>query len=198
MKTAKPVPVSAAPGYDNQPNFSGDGNRLLFAGNRDGKQIDIYGFDRATKAVTQLTRTPENENSPTSVPAGAGPAGSFTVVQSEFDKSGARPDSPIQRLWRFNSDGNAPQLILADINPVGYHAWISADSLVLFVLGAAGEAGDAANRQRQDRQGGGRRREHRPIAPSHSRERRSPALCIAREMPTRSSKSIPRRNRSAR
>jgi dipeptidyl aminopeptidase/acylaminoacyl peptidase len=26
-------------------------------------------------------------------------------------------------------------LILADINPVGYHAWMNADSLVLFVLG---------------------------------------------------------------
>jgi Tol biopolymer transport system component len=138
MKTARPVPVSVGPGYDNQPSFSGDGNRLLFAGNRDGKQIDIYAVERATKAVTQLTRTPENENSPTSVPAGAGPAGSFTVVQSEFDKSGARPDSPIQRLWRFNGDGTAPQLILADVNPVGYHAWISADSLVLFVLGRQG------------------------------------------------------------
>ena len=73
------------------------------------------------------------------MPAGAGPAGSFTVVQSEFDKSGARPASPIQRLWRFNADGKSPQLILADINPVGYHAWMNADQLVLFVLGAQGK-----------------------------------------------------------
>ena len=47
MKTAKPAPVSVAAGYDNQPNFSPDGNRILFAANRDGKQIDIYAFDRA-------------------------------------------------------------------------------------------------------------------------------------------------------
>ncbi len=139
MRTAKPAPVSIASGYDNQPSFSADGNRILFAGNRDGKQIDVYVFDRATGAVTQLTHTPENENSPTSVPAGAGPAGSFTVVQSEFDKSGARPASPIQRLWRFNGDGKTPQLILPDINPVGYHAWMNADSLVLFVLGQQGK-----------------------------------------------------------
>ena len=48
MKLAKPAPVSVAAGYDNQPNFSADGKRILFAGNRDGKQVDIYVFDRGT------------------------------------------------------------------------------------------------------------------------------------------------------
>jgi Tol biopolymer transport system component len=139
LRSAKPSPISNAPGYDNQPNFSPDGNRILFAANRDGKQIDIYVFDRATSRVTQLTATPENENSPTYTPAGAGAPGSFTVVQSEFDKAGAKPAAPIQRLWRFNAQGKSPQLILADINPVGYHAWIDADRLVLFVLGAQGK-----------------------------------------------------------
>lgn len=139
MKTAKPTPVSAEAGYDNQPSFSPDGSKILFAVNRDGKQTDVYVFDRATRRSTQLTQTAENENSPTIVPAGTGPAGSFTVVQSEFDKSGARPASPIQRLWRFNSDGKSPQLILSDINPVGYHAWMTPDSLVLFVLGQNGK-----------------------------------------------------------
>jgi Tol biopolymer transport system component len=138
-KTTKPEPVSIAAGYDNQPNFSADGNRILFAANRDGTQTDIYVFDRTSKRVTQLTRTAENENSPTFVPAGAGPAGSFSVVQSEFDKNGARPASPIQRLWRFNADGTSPSLVLADINPVGYHAWVDSDQLVLFVLGAQGK-----------------------------------------------------------
>ncbi len=40
-----------------------------------------------------------------------------------------------QRLWRFNADGGAPQLVLADVKPVGYHAWIDPEHLVLFVLG---------------------------------------------------------------
>ena len=139
LKSAKPAPVSTTPGYDNQPNFSTDGNRILFAANRDGKQTDIFVFDRRNGRITQLTRTAENENSPTCVPAGAGPSGSFTVVQSELDKNGARPASPIQRLWRFNADGASPALILRDINPVGYHAWIDRDRLVLFVLGAQGK-----------------------------------------------------------
>ncbi len=38
MKAAKPSPVSTAPGYDNQPMFSPDGARILFAANRDGKR----------------------------------------------------------------------------------------------------------------------------------------------------------------
>ena len=31
LRAAKPQPVSTAPGYDNQPSFSPDGNRILFA-----------------------------------------------------------------------------------------------------------------------------------------------------------------------
>ena len=127
MKAATPRPVSIERGYDNQPMFSPDGARLLFAANRDGKQIDIFAFDRAGGRVSQLTQTPENENSPTFLPAGIGAAGGFSVVQSEMDKT--------QRLWRFNAQGRNPQLVLTDIKPVGYHAWVDADHLALFVLG---------------------------------------------------------------
>jgi len=139
LKSAKPVPISTASGYDNQPNFSPDGTRILFAANRDGKQIDIYVVDRGSGRVTQPTRTAENENSPTYVPSGAGPAGSFTVVQSEFDANGHRPTPAIQRLWRFDADGKSPSLILPSIDPVGYHAWVDTDRLVLFVLGGQGK-----------------------------------------------------------
>jgi hypothetical protein len=131
LKTAKPVPVSTAPGYDNQPNFSADGNRILFAANRDGKQIDVYVFDRGNGRVAQLTETAQNENSPTYLPAGVGAADGFSVVQTEPDRS--------QRLWRFNAQGRSPELVLTDIKPVGYHAWIDAERLVLFVLGQQGK-----------------------------------------------------------
>jgi hypothetical protein len=127
MKTAKPTPVSTAPGYDNQPHFSADGNRVLFAANHDGKQTDVFLFNRENGRVAQLTATPENENSPTYLPAGIGENGGFSVVRSEMDKT--------QRLWRFNAAGRDPRLILTDIKPVGYHAWVDADRLALFVLG---------------------------------------------------------------
>ena len=122
MKGATPQPLSTAPGYDNQPSFTPDGTRVLFAANRDGKQTDIYAFSRADRRVTQLTTTATNENSPTPLPDGG-----FSVVMSEMDKT--------QRLWKFDPSGKNAQLVLSDIKPVGYHAWIDADKVVLFVLG---------------------------------------------------------------
>ena len=128
---AKPTPIATAPGYDNQPNFSPDGNRILFAANRDGKQIDVYVFSRDNGSVAQLTETAQNENSPTYLPAGIGASGGFSVVQTEPDRA--------QRLWRFDARGRSPELVLTDIKPVGYHAWIDAEHLVLFVLGQQGK-----------------------------------------------------------
>ena len=40
-----------------------------------------------------------------------------------------------QRLWRFDAHGRNPQLILTEIKPVGYHAWVDARTVALFVLG---------------------------------------------------------------
>lgn len=127
MKTAKPVPISVAPGYDNQPMFSADGRRLLFATNRDGKQIDIYQYDRDANRASQLTDTAENENSPTYLPDGVGDRGGFSVVRTEPDRT--------QRLWRFDALGRNPHVVLTEVKPVGYHAWIDAQHVILFVLG---------------------------------------------------------------
>jgi hypothetical protein len=49
----------------------------------------------------------------------------ISVVRVEADGT--------QRLWGFPLDGNEPGLILQDVKPVGYHAWLSRE-LVLFVL----------------------------------------------------------------
>ena len=127
LQKATPAPVSTAPGYDNQPMFSPDGSKILFAANRDGKQIDIYVFDRASDRVSQLTETSENENSPTWLPTGIGKPDGFSVVRTEADKT--------QRLWRFDAQGRSPQLVLSDVKPVGYHAWVDAETTALFVLG---------------------------------------------------------------
>ena len=131
MRTAAPMPVATGKGYDNQPFFDPGGQRLLFTGNRDGKQTDIYEFDRTSKATRQLTRTPEGEFSATIPPERpATPAlgrDGFTVIRVESDGT--------QRLWQFDRAGAEPRLVLADIKPVGYHAWVDADHLALFVLG---------------------------------------------------------------
>jgi len=131
LAAAKPLTVSAEPGYENQPSFTPDGRSILFTANRDGKQTDIYDFDRSARTIRQLTRTPEGEYSPT-VPRVQPTApqlarDGFTVVRVEADGT--------QRLWQFDREGRDAALVLRDIKPVGYHAWIDADQLALYVLG---------------------------------------------------------------
>ena len=105
-------------GYDNQPSF--DGPTIYYTSIRGG-QADIFRFENARHV--QFTVTPESEYSPTLTPD----ARSISVVRVERDST--------QRLWRFPLDGSAPSLILRDIKPVGYHAWLDSTTLALFVLG---------------------------------------------------------------
>jgi dipeptidyl aminopeptidase/acylaminoacyl peptidase len=118
-----PVNLTHRPGYDNQPAFTPDGRAILFTSIHADGQADIYRLDLATRAVTQLTKTPESEYSPTPLPGGTG----FSVVRVEMDST--------QRLWAFNAHGQAPVLLLPDIAPVGYHVWLDDHTLALFVLG---------------------------------------------------------------
>ncbi|MFI5177583.1 MAG: TolB family protein [Vicinamibacterales bacterium] len=121
------VDISNNPGYDNQPSFTPDGKAILFTSNRDGKQTDIYRYDIVTKALTQLTNTPEGEYSPLVTPDGR----TFSVIRAELDGT--------QRLWRFDVDGSNPRLVFENIKPVGYQAWIDATHVAMFILGANGQ-----------------------------------------------------------
>jgi dipeptidyl aminopeptidase/acylaminoacyl peptidase len=124
VSIGKPVVnITNSPGYDNQPFFLPDSSGLLFSSNRDGKQTDIYRYDIASKTVSQLTRTPENEYSPTVLPDGK----TFSTVRG-----------PEQRLWKFGLDGSDAGLALAHKGLIGYHAWISPTEVAAFILGGQG------------------------------------------------------------
>jgi hypothetical protein len=49
-------------------------------------------------------------------------------------------DDGTQRLWRMSRSGPASSMsmVLPDIQPVGYHAWVDDRTVVLFVLGDTG------------------------------------------------------------
>jgi hypothetical protein len=127
LNIAPLINASRNEGYDNQPSFLPDGSAVLFASMRDGKQRDIYRYDFASEQLTQVTSTSESEYSPLVTPDGQ----SFSVIRVEADNT--------QRLWKFDLDGTRPRLVLENVKPVGYHAWIDATHLALFVLGAGGE-----------------------------------------------------------
>jgi Tol biopolymer transport system component len=120
LSAAKPQPIAIEKGYDNQPSFTPDG-MVLFTANRDGKQTDIYEYTRGG-TTRVLIATPESEYSPTITPDGG-----VSVIRVESDGT--------QRLWRFDRNGANPHVLLANVKPVGYHAWIDGGRLVLFVLG---------------------------------------------------------------
>lgn len=122
--------ISNSPGYDNQPFFTPDGRSVLFTSGRGEPpagggppQTDIYKYDLAARQLTRVTETPESEYSPTVTPDGQ----HISVIRVEADQT--------QRLWRFTLAGRDPSLVLSDIKPVGYHAWIDSHTLALFVLG---------------------------------------------------------------
>lgn len=116
-----PVNITNRPGYDNQPAFVA-AQRILYTSIRSDGQSDIYSYDRQTGETARLTRTPESEYSPTPVPDGSG----FSVVRVEADGA--------QWLWAYSADGAPRTRLLPGIDNVGYHAWISADELAVFLV----------------------------------------------------------------
>ena len=125
VEFGRPANATSRPGYDNQPSFTPDGRAVLFSSQREGNQTDVYRYDLATAQTVRLTSTPESEYSPTVTPDGK----FFSVVRVEADQT--------QRLWKFPLSGtSAPALVMADVKPVGYHLWLDARTLALFVLGA--------------------------------------------------------------
>ena len=110
-------------GYDNQPFFGPDGRAMLFTSNRDGKQTDIYFLELQTRQIRQFTKPAESEYSPTLMPDDAG----VSVIRVEADGT--------QRVWRFGEGGATPAVVAPAVKPAGYHAWIDAGRLAVYVLG---------------------------------------------------------------
>jgi dipeptidyl aminopeptidase/acylaminoacyl peptidase len=124
ISVGKPANITNRPGYDNQPAFSPNGRELYYTSTRDDSQADIYKYNIAAKTTERLTKTaPESEYSATVMPSHE----RISVVRVERDSS--------QRLWSFTLKGEDDRLVLPEIKPVGYHAWLSPFHLALFVLG---------------------------------------------------------------
>jgi WD40-like Beta Propeller Repeat len=119
----KPTNITKRQGYDNQPYFLPDGRGLLFTSIREDSQADIYRYDLEKGATARVTETTESEYSATPTPD----AKHISVIRVEADST--------QRLWKFPLTGGKPALVLEQIKPVGYHAWVDAKRVVVFILG---------------------------------------------------------------
>ena len=120
LTTGVPRNITARAGYDNQPFFAPDRRSLYYTSQRGG-QTDIYRYDLAAGTTTQVTRTPENEYSPTIMPDGK----HFSVIRDST-----------QHLWSFTLDGTPVRALLDSVRPIGYHTWLNPDTVFVFVLGS--------------------------------------------------------------
>jgi len=118
-----PKLISQAVRYNNQPHFSADSRVVYFTAEQEDEQTDVWSYDIASERRSAISHSPESEFSPTPMPG----LNAVSVIRVEADQR--------QRLWSINTDDGEATLLMPDVEPVGYHAWISEDTAALFILG---------------------------------------------------------------
>jgi uncharacterized Ntn-hydrolase superfamily protein len=114
LSAGTPVKLTNDNGTNSQPSFSPDGRAVVFSATRDtGAQArsDIYRIDLATGTESRVTRTPENENSPT-----VNAAGEYVAVRwvpaTLFKEYG---------VWKYSADGTPTVGVLRGPDTTGYY-----------------------------------------------------------------------------
>ncbi len=122
IAVSNPVNITNHPGYDNQPSFHTSSPLLYYSSFNDDGRSDIKVYNYQTGKTNQLTTTQEREYSPTLTPDG------------KFISCIIQRDNGAQDLGKYPAAGGEA-FALIDNLIVGYHAWVDADNLILFVLG---------------------------------------------------------------
>lgn len=116
---ANPENITNRKGYDNQPCFSEDGNKIYFVSFRDTLQSDIYQYDLKIKVTSQVTKNNESEYSPRITPDGK----HISVVKGTA-----------QNLSMFDWDGTDPQILVKHKDSIGYYNWLNKEEIAAFIL----------------------------------------------------------------
>lgn len=107
-------------GYDNQPAFISN-NTLLITSMTADEQTDAWRLELDEQTAVAVLETPESEYSPTPVPGGG-----VSVVRVARDGT--------QQLWWLPPGGDQYQLLFPMLEGVGYHAWVDAARVALFMV----------------------------------------------------------------
>ena len=124
---AAAVKISKGGGYNNQPHFSENGTTIYYTREMpadDGTaQTDIAAYDIATLITRMVNNTLESEYSPTPIPTRE----ALSVIQADLNQK--------QYLFAIDINTGNMELLLPDVEPVGYHAWFSDKEVAMFILG---------------------------------------------------------------
>ncbi len=114
LLAGEPEKLTHNDGTNSQPSFTPDGRAIVFSALRDtgsNARSDIYRLDLRTRRETRVTRTPENENSPT-----VDAAGNYTAVRwvpaTLFRQYGP---------WVYAPDGTPLRGVLPGPDTTGYY-----------------------------------------------------------------------------
>ena len=119
----EPRLISQATRYNNQPHFSAGSRVIYFTAEQEDGQTDIWQYDISSGNRSAVIQSPESEFSPTPIPG----RNAVSVIRIEADQR--------QRLWSIDLNSSETTLLMPNVEPVGYHAWISEDIAALFILG---------------------------------------------------------------
>jgi hypothetical protein len=111
-----------------QPAVTRDGAAIVFVSNRSGSN-NIVRHDLTSGQSRAVTSTTINLYSPTPLADGSG----FSAVRVVDADPSYGIESKQPSLWRFGWDGKEIGPVIPTMR-VGYHAWIDADRLALFIV----------------------------------------------------------------
>ena len=126
MSASAPSPASVAPGYDNSRCSALTAAGSCLPRTAMASKSTSFNLTAPPRKLAAQRHTGERE---------------FADLPASRRRPGwrlqGRPHGTdkTQRLWRFDAGGDYPQVLLADVKPVGCHAWIDANTVALFVLG---------------------------------------------------------------
>lgn len=114
LSAGTPIKLTSDNGTNSQPSFSPDGRAVVFSAVRDTgaeARSDIYRIDLATRTEMRITRTAENENSPT-----VNERGEYVAVRwvpaTLFKEYGP---------WMYSADGTPTRGVLRAPDTTGYY-----------------------------------------------------------------------------
>lgn len=122
ISVANPQNITQRVGYDNQPHFHPDKPVVYYSSADAAGRTDLIEYNIISKQTRNITNTPEREYSPTVTP------------DKNYISCIIQRDNGAQDLGNYPIGGGEP-VVLIDNLIVGYHAWMDAKNLLLFVLG---------------------------------------------------------------
>lgn len=119
ITVSSPANITNHKGYDNQPYFYK--SNIYYSSHTDSAQMDIMKYDLHEKTTNRITKTADNEFSPTLTP-------DKKYISCILQRKNGKQD-----LVKYPLAAGTPRIIIDNLK-VGYHAWADNNNLVLFVL----------------------------------------------------------------